>query len=62
MAVRVCYHVRPFSFQPESGEAGLAVSSKKRDAPAVRLGVPYVLFRCGRRSDPRQQILAVGGL
>ena len=29
MAARVCYPVRPFSFQTESGEAGLAVSSKK---------------------------------
>lgn len=62
MAARVCYPVRPFSFQPESGEAGLAVSSKKRDAPAVRLGVPCVLFRCGGRLDPSQQILAVDGL
>ena len=47
MAARVCYPVRPFFFPKESGEAGLTVSSKKRDAPAVRLGIPCMLFRYG---------------
>jgi hypothetical protein len=40
MAARVCYLVRPFSFEQGRGLAGLTVSGKKRDAPAVGLGVP----------------------
>jgi hypothetical protein len=40
MAARVCYPVRPFSFQQGRGLAGLTVSGKKRDASSVRLGVP----------------------